>query len=86
MHVSNVHLDSADFVAFDDRFFKIIGPNASVEQVIVNDADQSQEASCSIPTMKHLFSAEWSPSHDWQYLLDTETLELRNTSRQILPR
>lgn len=76
--ISNSHLSSADFIAFDQRFFDIIGPDASIEQVVVNDIDQSQEASCFIPTTNQLFYVEWSPSHAWQYLLHGETLELRN--------
>jgi gluconolactonase len=75
---SNSILASADFIAFDQRFFDIIGPNATVEQILVTNIQQSQEASCFIPTTKQLFYAEWSPSHAWQYLLDSETLELRN--------
>jgi sugar lactone lactonase YvrE len=77
-NVSNSQLALADFVAFDQRFFDVIGPDAKIEKILSNDIEQSQEASCFIPTTKQLFYAEWSPSHAWQYLLDTQTLELKN--------
>jgi gluconolactonase len=45
---------------------------------------QTHEAPCYNPSSKELFFIEWGPpgghdgSHDWQYLLNTETNELRN--------
>ncbi|KAE8146982.1 hypothetical protein BDV25DRAFT_42954 [Aspergillus avenaceus] len=77
------YLNTTDFVAYDPRFFDIIGPNARVEHV-QKLAFQSHEAPCYIKDTKQVFFAEWGPPggergiHSWQYLLDTETNTLRN--------
>ncbi|KAI0537734.1 calcium-dependent phosphotriesterase [Xylaria digitata] len=79
----NQQLNETDFVAYDSRFFDFIGPNATVKKVI-NLSHQTHEAPCLVPGTKDLFFAEWGPpggengAHDYQYLLDTETRELRN--------
>lgn len=70
-------------MAYHEKFFDIIGPNASVEHV-QQLAYQTHEAPCYNQETKQLFFAEWGPpgglsgEHSWQYLLDTETKELRN--------
>jgi sugar lactone lactonase YvrE len=69
-------------VAYDPRFFDIIGPNATVEQLQTLPF-QVHEAPCYIPETHSLFFIEWGPSpegdnkdHDWQYLLDLSTNNL----------
>ncbi|OGM47435.1 hypothetical protein ABOM_002642 [Aspergillus bombycis] len=79
------YLNSTDFVAYDERFFDLIGPEASIRRL--HDLPfQTHEAPCYNPSTKELFFIEWGPpggddgSHDWQYLLNTETNELRKIS------
>ncbi|KAK1585478.1 AkeP protein [Colletotrichum navitas] len=71
-----------NFVAYDERFFDIIGPNATVEQLQVLPF-QVHEAACYIPEQSLLFFVEWGPppeggngAHDWQYILDVRTNNL----------
>ncbi|THC94691.1 hypothetical protein EYZ11_005836 [Aspergillus tanneri] len=76
------YINSTDFVAYDERFFDLIGPDARIRRL--HDLPfQTHEAPCYNPSSKELFFIEWGPpggddgSHDWQYLLNTETNELR---------
>jgi gluconolactonase len=68
-------LNSSDFVAYDERFFDIVGPNAKVEHIQQLDI-RSHEAPCLVPGTDLLFFVEWGPreegygQHGWQYLLD----------------
>lgn len=77
------YLNTTDFVAYDSRFFDIIGPNATVEHV-QKLTYQVHEAPCYIKDTNQLFFVEWGPPggddgiHSWQYLLDVETNTLRN--------
>ncbi|KAL0934799.1 AkeP protein [Colletotrichum truncatum] len=77
----NEHINQTSFVAYDERFFDIIGPNATVEQLQVLPF-QVHEASCYIPEQSLLFFVEWGPpggengTHDWQYILDVRTNNL----------
>ncbi|KAF2102264.1 hypothetical protein NA57DRAFT_64799 [Rhizodiscina lignyota] len=79
----NDHLNYTDFVAYDPQFFDIIGPEATIEHLHLLPY-QTHEASCWNPESKELFFAEWGPpggnngTHTWQYLMNTETNELRN--------
>lgn len=75
---SNEHLSETNFVAFDESFFDIIGPDAKVEQILVSDPEQSQEAPCYVESTNQVFYAEWGYNHAWQFLLDAETDELKN--------
>lgn len=74
-------LNKTDFVAYDQKFFDIIGPDARVEHV-QKLAYQSHEAPCYIPDTNQVFFVEWGPPggddgiHSWQYLLDVETNKL----------
>ncbi|KAL6918616.1 hypothetical protein FSST1_010111 [Fusarium sambucinum] len=75
-------LNSTDFVAYDERFFDLLGPDAKIRKL--HDLPfQTHEAPCYNPSTKDLFFIEWGPPggnngfHDWQYLLSTETNELR---------
>ncbi|KAL3455241.1 hypothetical protein BJX64DRAFT_295240 [Aspergillus heterothallicus] len=76
------HLNTTEFIAYDKRFFHIIGPDATIEHVQTL-AFQSHEAPCYIKDTNQLFFVEWGPpggdngTHPWQYLLDVETNELR---------
>ncbi|KAH8428441.1 SMP-30/gluconolactonase/LRE family protein [Aspergillus melleus] len=76
------HLNTTDFIAYDPEFFDLIGPNATIEHV-QKLAYQSHESPCYIKETNQLFFVEWGPPggdegvHSWQYLLDTETNELR---------
>lgn len=74
----NDYVQSTNFVAFDERFFDIIGPQAHVEQVVVSNPEQSHEAACFLESTNQVFYAEWGYNHAWQYLLDADTNELRN--------
>lgn len=85
---SNRILSQTDFIAYDERFFDLIGPSAKVEKVQELPL-QIHEASCFNLNTKELFFAEWGPpggivgnglngTHTWQYLLNTETNVLRN--------
>ncbi|KAF3012868.1 hypothetical protein E8E14_011196 [Neopestalotiopsis sp. 37M] len=80
---TNEFLNTTDFIAYDDKFFDIIGPNAIVNHV-QQLAFQSHEAACFNPDTKELFFVEWGPpgglagEHSWQYMLNTETNVLRN--------
>ncbi|KAI7366816.1 hypothetical protein KC354_g3871 [Hortaea werneckii] len=75
----NDFLNTTDFVAFDPRFFDIIGPEARIEHVLVNSTEVQYEASCFNPESQKLFFAAWGyPGHYWQYLLDASTYELTN--------
>lgn len=79
----NHFINTTQFVAYDERFFDIIGPDAQVEHV-QHLAYQSHESPCYNLETKQLFFAEWGPpgghdgEHSWQYILDTETNELHN--------
>ncbi|KAF4943728.1 hypothetical protein FSARC_14846, partial [Fusarium sarcochroum] len=80
---ANVFLNQTDFVAYDERFFEIIGPKAHVKH-IQHLAYQTHEAPCYNPNTKELHFTEWGPPggqegvHAWQYLLNTKTNNLRN--------
>lgn len=82
-------MSETDFIAYDERFFDLVGPGARIEQVQELAPGQYHEASCFNPDTKELFFTElggpsgisgdgFSGAHAWQYLLDTETNELRN--------
>ncbi|KAH7312318.1 AkeP protein [Stachybotrys elegans] len=77
----NKHINASSFVAYDERFFDIIGPDATVEQLQVLPF-QVHEAPCYIPEQSQLFFVEWGPpggdngTHDYQYLLDLKTNNL----------
>lgn len=82
VHYSNEHINQTSFVVYDPRFFDIIGPDATVEQLQVLPF-QIHEAPCYIPETHQLFFVEWgSPggdangNHDYQYLLDLKTNNL----------
>ncbi|KAJ4360986.1 uncharacterized protein N0V89_001555 [Didymosphaeria variabile] len=72
------YLNTTDFIAYDDRFFEIIGPDAVVEH-IEPLAHQSHEAPCYNKKTKQIFFVEWGPpggingTHDWQYLYDVNS-------------
>ncbi|PLB54732.1 hypothetical protein P170DRAFT_442771 [Aspergillus steynii IBT 23096] len=76
------YLNTTDFIAYDPKFFELIGPNATVEHV-QNLAYQSHKAPCYIKETNELFFVDWGPPggddgvHSWQYVLDIETNELR---------
>ncbi|KAJ4394362.1 hypothetical protein N0V93_003579 [Gnomoniopsis smithogilvyi] len=80
---ANQVLNGTDFIAYDPKFFDLIGPNATIERV-QELPFQVHEASCFNPETRQLFFSEWGPpggingSHSWQYLLDTDTNTLRN--------
>ncbi|KAF5019793.1 hypothetical protein F66182_8162 [Fusarium sp. NRRL 66182] len=78
-------LNSTDFVAYDERFFDLLGPDATIRRL--HDLPfQTHEAPCYNPSTKDLFFIEWGPPggddgfHDWQYLLNTETNQLRKVT------
>ncbi|KAK3677526.1 hypothetical protein LTR78_002376 [Recurvomyces mirabilis] len=77
----NERVIQSSFVAYDERFFDIIGSNTTVEQ-LQGLPFQIHEASCYIPETGQLFFVEWGPpggingSHNWQYLLDVRTNNL----------
>ncbi|KAL4811956.1 hypothetical protein BDW67DRAFT_179144 [Aspergillus spinulosporus] len=76
------YLNTTEFVAYDRKFFDIIGPDATIEP-IQKLAFQSHEAPCYIKDIDQLYFVEWGPpggdngTHSWQYLLDVKTNELR---------
>ncbi|EKG17718.1 Six-bladed beta-propeller TolB-like protein [Macrophomina phaseolina MS6] len=80
---ANQFLNSTNFVAYDEAFFDIIGPNATITHV-QSLPYQIHEAPCFVPGTNKLFFVEWglpggdNGQHSWQYLLNTETNELRN--------
>ncbi|KAM0550193.1 hypothetical protein ACHAPJ_009041 [Fusarium lateritium] len=81
----NKFINTTSFVAYDDKFFDIIGPDAVIKKV--HDLPfQSHEAPCWNPKSKELFFVEWGPpggndgEHSWQYILNTETNKLRNVT------
>ena len=67
---SQAYVNTTDFIAYDPRFFNIIGPNAKVEH-IQPLAYQSHEAPWYNPSTGNLFFVEWGPpggnngTHDW---------------------
>lgn len=69
-------------MAYDPRFFDIIGSSATVEH-IQHLAFQSHESPCYNPATGDLFFVEWGPpggengTHDWQYLLNTRNNTLK---------
>ncbi|KAK7422158.1 hypothetical protein QQZ08_009626 [Neonectria magnoliae] len=76
------YLNSTDFVAYDQKFFDLIGPEAEIRRL--HDLPfQTHEAPCYNPSANEVFFIEWGPpggvngTHDWQYVLDTKTNELR---------
>ncbi|KAK2030781.1 AkeP protein [Colletotrichum zoysiae] len=78
----NQHINQTSFVAYDERFFDIIGSEATVEQLQVLPF-MIHEAPCYIPEQSLLFFVEWGPppeggngTHDWQYVLDVRTNNL----------
>ncbi|KAK8010977.1 AkeP protein [Apiospora arundinis] len=75
----NEQINQTSFVAYDTRFFDIIGPDATVEQLQVLPF-QIHEAPCYIPETSQLYFVEWggpgggeNGGHDYQYLLDLKT-------------
>ncbi|KAJ0108253.1 uncharacterized protein J7T55_000219 [Diaporthe amygdali] len=83
---ANSFLNKTDFIAYDERFFSIIGPEATVTHLQKLTTDNVHEAPCWNPTTRELLFTEWGrPSlqngtHRWQYLLDVDDNELRNIS------
>lgn len=83
MQNRNQVLNSTDFVAYDERFFEFMGPDATIRQ-LQQLPFQVHEASCLNKATGELFFAEWGPpggiqgGHSWQYILDTKTNTLRN--------
>lgn len=81
----NAQLNETDFVAYDRRFFDFIGSDATVKKIL-ELSHQTHEASCWVPGTKDILFAEWGPpggnngQHDYQYILDTESHELRNVT------
>ncbi|KAJ5749703.1 hypothetical protein N7533_006731 [Penicillium manginii] len=79
------HVNTTDFVAYDERFFEIIGADTTIKH-IQHLAYQSHEAPCYIPETNQLLFVEWGKPggddgiHKWQYLLDIEN----NTLRKII--
>ncbi|CAI6091102.1 unnamed protein product [Clonostachys chloroleuca] len=82
LSATNEFLNTTNFIAYEERFLDIIGPNAQVQH-IHKLAYQSHESPCYNPDLKQLFFAEWGPpggqngTHSWHYLLNTETNELQ---------
>lgn len=74
----NNFLNTTNFVAFENAFFDIIGPDAKIEHVITFPTATNHEASCFVPEQNALFFAAWGFDHSWQYLLDATTLQLKN--------
>ncbi|WZH48579.1 Calcium-dependent phosphotriesterase [Fusarium acuminatum] len=76
------YVNSTNFVAYDERFFDLLGPDAKIRQVHQLPF-QTHEGPCYNPVTKDIFFIEWGPPggndgfHDWQYLLNTETHKLR---------
>ncbi|KAF2248078.1 hypothetical protein BU26DRAFT_392479, partial [Trematosphaeria pertusa] len=81
---ANEYLNETDFIAYDPRFFDIIGSQAKVEH-IHQLAYQTHESPCYNAATKTLFFTEWglpggdNGTHPWQYLLHT----LNNTLTKI---
>jgi sugar lactone lactonase YvrE len=81
--LSYAQLNQSSFIAYDRAFFDIIGPSATVTQLITLPF-QVHEAPCYIPSLHSLFFVEWGPQggndtfgrHDYQYLLNLTTNEL----------
>jgi hypothetical protein len=75
-------LNGNNFIAYDEKLFDVIGPNASVDH-IQTLAYQVHEASCYNASTGNLFFAEWGPpggddgTHNWQYLLNTANKTLK---------
>lgn len=83
---SNEVLNDTNFIAYEERYFALLGANVKVSKV-VNLSFQNHEAACFNPATKELFFTEWGPRgkendnnpiHTWQYLLDTNNNTLRN--------
>ncbi|KAF4546813.1 Six-bladed beta-propeller TolB-like protein [Lasiodiplodia theobromae] len=78
----NDFLNTTEFIAYDERFFDIIGPDATVTHV-QNLTYQTHEAPCFNPNTEELLFVEWGPPggddgvHTWQYLLNTRNNTLR---------
>lgn len=85
-HSENLHrnafLNTTNFIAYDEKFFEILGPTATIEHV-QHLALQSHESPCFNKDTKELYFVEWGPpggdngTHTWQYLLDTKDDTLR---------
>lgn len=81
---ANAFLNTTDFIAYDERFFSIIGPEATVTHVQKLSTVNVHEAPCWNPATRQLLFTEWghpSPengTHRWQYLLDVDENELKN--------
>ncbi|KAJ0341442.1 hypothetical protein COL154_011897 [Colletotrichum chrysophilum] len=79
---TNEFLNTTNFIAYDERFFDIFGPQATVKQV-QQLAFQTHEAPCYNKDTKELYFAEWGPpggddgTHSWQYMLDTRNNTLK---------
>lgn len=78
LSATNDFLNTTDFVAFDSSFFNLMGSEARVEHVWDPSSTIIHEASCFIPSLNSLFFASWGFNHDWQFLLDASTNEVRN--------
>ena len=79
---SNEHIQGSSSIAYDEKCFDIIGPNATVERLQVLPF-QVHEAPCHLPDANQLYFVEWGPKangtngqHDWQYLLYLKTNNL----------
>ncbi|KAI8273198.1 hypothetical protein K4K60_011181 [Colletotrichum sp. SAR11_57] len=79
---TNEFLNTTNFIAYDERFFDIFGPQATVKQV-QQLAFQTHEAPCYNKDTKELYFAEWGPpggddgTHSWQYMLTTRNNTLK---------
>lgn len=75
-------MNTTNFIAYDEKFFDIFGPKATVEQV-QKLAFQTHEAPCFNLDTNELYFTEWGPpggdngTHPWQYLLNTTNNTLR---------
>ncbi|SMQ46503.1 unnamed protein product [Zymoseptoria tritici ST99CH_3D1] len=77
LRAANDFLNTTDFVAFDPSFFNLIGSEARVEHVWDPANTTIHEASCFIPALNSLYFASWGFSHDWQFLLNATTNEVK---------
>jgi gluconolactonase len=71
-------LKTTKFVAYDERFFDIAGPDATITQIAILP-QMIHEAPSWIPETNQLLFTEWGPiddtlfaQHPWQWLIDLD--------------
>lgn len=79
MNADLAKIAAASFVAFDDRFFDVIGPNPSLEKLFTLP-EQTHEAPNYLPKENKVIVSGFNDTYDYYIHLDTEPLTIEKFS------